>query len=71
MSPEHRSSNHKLYSAAGPFTVESDGNGYLAHYRCWLTTDPEKKVCFEGNARELEAYFLAVTRTAENGTAPR
>lgn len=53
------SSNQRL---AGPFVVETvEDRGYLgASYRCWLASDPEKKICFEGNDRELEAYFQKV-----------
>lgn len=49
----------KLYSAAGPFTVECDGSPFVGKYRCWLTSDPEKKVLCEGSARDIENYFEA------------
>lgn len=57
--------NEKLYSTAGPFTVECDGNPLLGIYRCWLTTDPAKKVLCEGSARDLENYFKTACSAAE------
>lgn len=50
----------KVYSSAGPFTVECEGNPFLGKYRCWLTSDPEKKVLCEGSARDIGNYFEAV-----------
>jgi hypothetical protein len=52
--------DEKRYSLVGPFMVEASGNPYLAHYRCWLASDPDKKVCFEGTSRELGNYFEVV-----------
>jgi hypothetical protein len=49
------------FSLVGPFVVEcTNGSTYLGQYRCWLASDPEKTVKFEGNARELGLYFEAV-----------
>lgn len=55
------------FSNSGPFTVVSEGNPYLAKHRCWLTSDPEKKIVFEGNSRELAEFFENVCRQPKDG----
>ena len=57
----------KLYNVCGPFMVESDGN-FLSHYRCWLISDPDKKVLFEGSGREMRDYFEAICSSFEART---
>lgn len=52
----------KLYDLVGPFVVETEGNPYLASQRCWLASDPERKVIFEGTSREMGEYFEAMCR---------
>jgi hypothetical protein len=63
--PAGKSSDENRFNLVGPFVVECvNGSTYLGQYRCWLASDPEKTVKFEGNARELSAYFEAVCSQA-------
>jgi hypothetical protein len=59
--PENR------FNLVGPFIVENLSAGpYIgSHYRAYLASDPEKKICFDGNAREMGEYFESACSQAQ------
>jgi hypothetical protein len=66
MMPEDR------FNLIGPFVVENLSAGpYIgSRFRCYLATDADKKICFEGNSREMGEYFEYVCSTAQRDCKP-
>jgi hypothetical protein len=66
MMPEDR------FNLIGPFVVENLSAGpYIgSRFRCYLASDPDKKICFDGTGCEMTEYFEAVCSTLQNETKP-